>query len=655
MLSSLVRYLAFVAVSLVGPGIALQRLVRVAVDATLVMPLGCAATAGVYWLAGRFGAPWLFPIVMAALDVSLLWRGLGQRAPDDPPLRGAIPAGLGLVVFLALSQYGWNRSGPGGEFHLDPMGDHPLHAGITWELTGSWPPQVPGVAGVPLVYHIGADLVRAAALRWADVSPYDAINRFEVTLSALALALALRGVTARLSPTPFALAAVPWSLLATDGSFLLALALPLAWWTDLLRGNMLMSMAFDNPVVLGMTLALGALVALARYEVGEGRGFLVLCGILAASVPQFKVFVGAQLALALGWAALRGRPRWPRLLPCALSLGSSVMLVHAVRGELVEIAWAPLDMVKRSIVGLGLPQPGLGAVVAWTLPWLVLSLGLRIFGLSRAVTALGSRAALPSALAAFALSGWPLGLLFHAAARGVDGQPLPSALIYLLEQSGSVLWVFTALALADVSRRRPRPVLVALMASALTLPATVEFLWRRWEMRPDDLSPALVRGIRTLAEHGRPGDVVLQRPGWERPALPVILAGRRVVLEGFTPYLTEFAPASELRRRRRLLRELFRAESAQAARALSEELGASFLCLYGRQSLAFDTTGWLRMLYEHEEIRVYRIGDEVGARLAGEGDGGPRSAERGADDVAPDEPGEEGVEGRAQEEGEDLE
>jgi hypothetical protein len=619
MLSSLARYLAFVVVSLVGPGIALQRLLGTAVDATLVLPLGCAATAGAYALASRVGAPWLFPVLVAALDISLFWRGLGRRATDDPPLRGAIPAGLGIVVFLALSQYGWNRTGPAGEFHLDPMGDHPLHVGITWELTTTWPPQVPGLAGVPLVYHVGADLVRAAALRFARVSPYDSINRFEVTLGALALALVLRGVTARLSPLPFALTAVPWSLLATDASFLLAFALPVAWWADLLRGNMLMSMAFDNPVVLGMALALGALVALARYEMGEGRGWLVLSGILAASVPPFKVFVGAQLALALGWAALRARPRWPRLVPCALSLGMSLVLAHAVRGERVEVAWAPLDMVKRSVMGLGLPEPGLGAVIAWTLPWLVLSLGLRVFALPRAITALGSRAVLPAALAAFALSGWPLGLLFHTAARGIDGQPLPSALIYLLEQSGLVLWIFTAIALADFVRRRPRPVLVALVASALTLPSTIEFLWRRWDTGADELSPVLMGGIRTLAEHGQPGDVVLQRPGWERPALPVILAGRRVVLEGYTPYLTQFAPVSELRRRRQLLGELFRAESAPAAQALARELGASFLCLYGGQSFAFDTSGWLRPLYLHEEIRVYGIADDVDAVGRGRG------------------------------------
>jgi hypothetical protein len=608
-LYALLRYLVFAALSIVGPGVALQRLARVAVDAALVLPLGLLFTAGAYGLAARLDQPWLYPCLIAVLDLSLLLPRPWRRAASDPPLWGALPVALGLLAFMALTQYGWNRSGPAGGFELDPMGDHPLHAGVTWELVTPWPPQVPGLAGIPLVYHLGADVVRAAALRWAGTLPYDAINRFEVTLNAIALALALRAAAARLGGSAFAVAAAPWSLLATDGSFLLALALPITWWTDHLRGNLLMSMAFDNPVVPGLALALGALLALSRYEAGEGRGFLALGGLLAAAAPHFKVFVGAQLALALGYAALRARPRWPRLLPCAASLGVSLLLVLGSAGERVEVAWAPLELVRQSVANLGLPEPGPAAALAWTLPWLLLSLGLRVVALPRAFGALGSREALASSLGVFALSGWPLGLLFHAAARGIDGQPLPSALIYLVEQSGAVLWVFAALALADVARRRRRAWPVALLVAALCLPSTFEFVWRRREMEPDRLSAALVGGLRTLAAHSRPGDVVLQRPGWERPPLAVILAGRRVVLEGYTPYLTQFAPASELRGRRRLLADFFRAASAEEARRLAGRLGASWVCLYGDQSLPFDGSGWLLPLYDHAEIRVYRIVD----------------------------------------------
>ena len=64
------------------------------------------------------------------------------------------------MALLAATQYRWNRPAPDGGFLLDPMGDQPLHAGIAWELTLPYPPQVPGLAGIPLSYHVGADLVR---------------------------------------------------------------------------------------------------------------------------------------------------------------------------------------------------------------------------------------------------------------------------------------------------------------------------------------------------------------------------------------------------------------------------------------------------------------------------------------------------------------
>jgi hypothetical protein len=99
---------------------------------------------------------------------------------------------------------------------------------MTYELTLPWPPQVPGLAGVPLRYHLGSDLVRAAALRFAGVSPFDAVNRFQVTLGALALALAVRSVIARLGAGTAAVGLSGFTLLATDWSFLLALWLPIS-------------------------------------------------------------------------------------------------------------------------------------------------------------------------------------------------------------------------------------------------------------------------------------------------------------------------------------------------------------------------------------------------------------------------------------------
>jgi hypothetical protein len=418
--------------------------------------------------------------------------------------------------------------------------------------------------------------------------------------------LALRAVTARLGAPPLAVSLVGWAPLAGDLVFLLAPFLSLAWWGDLLRGNLLMSVLFDNPVVLGLAMALGVALALARHESGEGRGWVAVAGALALAATYVKVFIGAQLVIGLLWAARsRGRRR-ALLLLAALTAAAVATLAGGSGGERVEVVLAPLDLVRNSIAGLGLERPTALGLAAWLVPWVILSLGLRAIGLPSAFTALRRVESLPTILAAIALCGWPLGLLFHAAARDVSGQPLPSALIYFVEQSGCVLWIFTASALAGLARPGRR-VLVVGVAALVCLPSAIEMAWQRTRVEPDRISPALLGAMRAAEQASHPGDLVLQRPGFERPPLPVVLIGRRVLLEGYTPYLTQFAPVAELRRRRQDLVDLFRAESSDDARRRAKALGGSVLCLYGDQSLPFDPGDWLRLVYDHPEARVYRI------------------------------------------------
>src|SRR5207247_11302408 len=98
------------------------------------------------------------------------------------------------------------------------------------------------------------------------------------------------------------------------------------WWPDLLRGNLLMSRALGHPVVPALALVVAALIALSRYESGEGRNWLWLASTLAFAVPFFKVFLGAHLLLGLIAATLLSspgrRPAPPALaLPCPVSTG----------------------------------------------------------------------------------------------------------------------------------------------------------------------------------------------------------------------------------------------------------------------------------------------------------------------------------------------
>jgi hypothetical protein len=513
-----------------------------------------------------------------------------------------------------VTQYGGNRFDADGAFLMDPMGDQFLHAGLAWELTLPYPPQVPGLAGVRLDYHYGADLVRAAALRWTGLHPYDALNRLEPTLWALGLMLSLAALTRRLGGTPLAVALAPWAVLATDFSFVCA-ALGAGWWTDIFRGNVLMSMTSANPVVPALMVAVGACVAYSRFEAGEGRAWLGIAAVQVAAVPFFKVFLGAQLTLALALAALvaagrsgaRVRAASPALFLLGIALLGIASMLGGASATQVEVVLAPLRLVRESLRQLRIEDLGPATLVAATLPWLVVSLGLRAVGLGRAVKGAIHGGVATSTSAWLALTGWPLGLLFHVAARDLEGGELPSATIYFLEQSGVALWVFAALALGTWAGQGRRRVIAMAAATLLALPATVEFAVQKARVRLDRVSPAFVRAIEAVAKDGRPGDVVLVKPPVHRPPLPVVLAGRRVVYERFTPYLTQFAPPAVLRRHHETVHRFFNTTDPAEALAIARSVSARYLCLYRRQRVRFEEDAVLTPVHEERQARCYRI------------------------------------------------
>ena len=608
---ALPAWLLFAAVAIVLPGLALQRLSRTPLDPALVVPLGTAWCSFTYWIALATDQAWAFPVALALLGASALLPSGPWRRAEGPPLRGALAPALAVVALLAVAQYSWNRLDATGDFLLDPLVtfDSAFHVGLTHELVIGHPPQVPGVSGFPLGYHLGTDLVRAAALRWAGTNPWDSLTRFDVTLWALALVLSLRALAARLGAPPLGVALAPWALLLTDFSFVFAANPQAHWWADLLRGNLLISLAYANPVVPALGLALGALLSLSRFEQTGARGHLALATLQAAAVPFFKVFLGAHLLLGLGAACLLARraPRGALLLaalPCALATAA---LVLGQGGETVSLALAPLDLaaVTREVLGLA-PLRGL-ALLAWSVAWLAGSLGLRLAGLPGALRALRGPA-FASALGTMALSGWPLGLLSRVSAPEVlEGQKVVNDAGYLLEQSGPLLWLFALAALAGLASSRARR--AALLAALLLLatPATWQYAAKKAATPPDRLPAAMVRAVAALERVSRPGDVVMQRPGARYPPAPVVLAGRRVPYERFTPYLTQFASRRDLEARHEVVYRFFRTTSRDEALAIARSLDARFLALYGRDRVRFDTTGLLEPVHEEEDARAYRI------------------------------------------------
>jgi hypothetical protein len=608
----LIGFLAFLALALVGPGLALQRLLARAWDVALVVPAGLVVAAGAYWASLILGWPALFPVLMLAMDVSLMLPRGPWRPADGPSLRGALPAVLAIVAVLAATQYRGNRFATDGSFLLDPFvaADTAFHVGLTRELTLGHPPQVPGVAGFPLRYHLGTDLVRAAALRWARVDPYDMVSRLDVTVFALALLLAVRAAARALGGAPLAVALAGWSLLATDFSFVFAADPEAHWWADLLRGNLLVSLAMANPVVPGLALALGALLAFDRHQREPGRGWLALAMVLAGGVPFFKVFLGAHLLLGLGVAFVLGAGRRPALagmaLPCALATAG---LALGSAAATVAVRWAPLDLVQATRETLGRPPAAGVTLLAWALLWVAASLGLRLAGLGEAARAVARPATLPCALAVMALAAWPLGLAFRVGAPELlEREKAINDAAYLVEQGGALLWLFACVALARLlSSPRARSRTLAWASMLLALPASVHFVVKKARLPPDPVPAASVRAVRVAEAHTQPGEVILQRPGARYPPLPVILASRRVAYERFTPYLTQFARPQDLEQRHADVHRFFETQDPRQAQALAQALGARVLILYGPDRVRFDARGVLEPLHEEPGARVYRF------------------------------------------------
>ena len=609
MILAALRYAVFALLAVMGPGVALQWAVRLAADPALVIPLGLAFAAGAYWLSLVSGIPALFPLLVAVVCVAGLLRRPRASAFEGTGLRDAAAPIAVTVALLALTQYGGNRTAPSGEFLLDNLVpyDTAFHVGLTRELTLGYPPQVPGVSGFPLGYHLGPDLVRAAALRWARVDPYDSISRFDVTLGAVALILVLRAVTAAVGGSAFAAGLAGFIPLLTDFSFLFAANPQAHWWADLLRGNLLVSLALSNPVIPALAMALGTLVALERRTAGG----TAIAAVLAGAVPFFKVFLGAHLLLGLGAAALlrRGRARELAVvgLPCALATAA---LALGQGGSTVDVAFAPLDLVSVTRASLQLPELGGGRLLTWAIFWLVASLGLRLAGIAPALRALRTGSAAASALAAMALAAWPLGLAFRVAApEMLAGQKTVNDAAYLVEQGGPMLWVFAAIGLAGLAgASRVRRLAAVAGVILLAAPATLQFAWKKATLPYDPIPAPMVRAMDALAAASAPGDVVLQRPGARYPPLPVVLIGRRVPYERFTPWLTQFAPREALEQRHEKVFRFFRTESPEEAMAIARGIDARFVAVYGpADRLRFDTAGVLEAVHEDGPVRVLRI------------------------------------------------
>jgi hypothetical protein len=274
----------------------------------------------------------------------------------------------------------------------------------------------------------------------------------------------------------------------------------------------------------------------------------------------------------------------------------------------VDVVVAPFDLARVTRQSLDLPPLHGAAFAAWAAFWLLASLGLRVLGLGPALRAVRQGPTLAAVLGVMALAAWPLGLLFRVSAPEVlPGQKFVNDAGYLVEQGGPLLWVFTLAGLGALAARVRWPRALLGLCAALAFPATLQFAVKKANEPPDPLPGATVRAMRALEAVSRPGDVVLQRPGARYPPAPVVLIGRRVPYERFTPYLTQFAPRAALEERHRAVHRFFQTPDRDEALAIARGFGARFLALYGRDRIRFEPAGALEAVHDEPGARVYRF------------------------------------------------
>jgi hypothetical protein len=599
------RFVAFALFAILGPGVVLQRLARVRWDPALVIPVGLVACASAYWLGLVAGAPWILPALALVLDAAFLrprWIG---RPTQGPTLRGALPPLGLLILLLALTQYPTNRVARDGTFHLD-IGEHmdtAVHVGFTWELVAGYPPQVPGLSGVEAHYHVGSHLVRAAATRWAGIHPYDSLSRFDVTLWGLALILALRAVSQAVGLGARATRLVGFLPLACDLSFIPGLLLGAMYWAFKLGDNFVEALFYANSMTPAMAMALGSVIALARGERGEGRGWLVLAAALGAGATIFKVFVGGLLLLALGTAWLLQRHRRQLVLvalPLAATLG--VLAAGSIAPadvEGVRVSFALLAQTNPARLAFGLREVHGLAFAASGLAWAVLTVGLRGIGVPGALRGLRGPGSAVSVLGALALWGWPI-----AALVTIKADPDVDESFYFMQASGLALWLFAAPVLARISTRS------RLLGGVLLVVAfvpTLEFLWKKQEQVPVVIPAPAVRAMKALREASRPGDVVLMQTKVSHVPLPLVLAGRRVTLADYIGYWRQFVSLETRARRKEAVRSFFQAEDPETALAVARQLGARYVYLAGRRKELLEDSPILQPVFQEGGQRVYRF------------------------------------------------
>ena len=387
--------------------------------------MGLAELGGTEWFV-------LWPVAGTGGWLLLRCRGVG---PSGYVFRREhlLLAGLFAAVVFSLTQMGtYYRNGvesPGGGLRANLYPDLRLHLSITNEIRHTWPPEIPFLAGAPLRYHVGMDVLPNLYLSVCRFEPLDLMNRFLPTLLFGLLALGAYCVGTQCLRSRFM--AVCFAALVIFGDDFYAFAK--MWDPDLSPDYhlpTLNSLFFHNPNLHGLVVMFASFVALNRFIRSPSAGALVPTAVLLAGSMLFKVFLAAHLMATLGvvavasWVLTRDR----RMLAVTLGVCASLVPVlflmrHGLANGNTEFGIRPLAGLEHPgwffLITLGMRLLALPAL-AWTFVRAASTNDLRFF------------------LAVFVLTGTVLGLMVRV---GTVGQTWNNGFWFYVAAK-YILWLF---------------------------------------------------------------------------------------------------------------------------------------------------------------------------------------------------------------------
>ena len=444
------------------------------------------------------------------------------KAPRREHLLLLVAMGISWLPLFWFKFYFRNLSttNDGGLTHSAGFIDLVLHTSVAAELSHAFPPQMPFMAGVPLNYHYGMDLVAAVLNRFGGAAIPDLVIRFCPILFLSFGVLSVFCVARRFMGSGEAgAAAAVLTILGEDFSFipgLLQLSTSI-WTVQYFQAPSVFSLYFVNPMLPALGMLFTAALCFQHSASARGAyGWITAAALCSVALFETKIFPFVQLCLALGYVFVAGivvsrRPVYLKEIIAIEIIALPLVVIKVVENKgHFAWTWSPglEGYVKPAFAAAGWPifvyLPLLGLIC-----YLVLTFGFRIVG-SRALLdslRLSKERPFDMLLAAFVVLGVILTLC--SSITSIDRPLSYNNAIWFLIGSKYVATIFATAVLLTWWRNfnsRYRAFLVLLVGvGAFT--STIEFIGRLG-FPQDKFSASTIQVVGFLNRAAKPGAVV---------------------------------------------------------------------------------------------------------------------------------------------------